>query len=258
MHPLKMSLRWLAGALLLTPMLFSAVEDDELPPPGMTEYWTPQPPVVSAEPGKPPSDAIVLFDGTLASLDAWKSTGEDGGPVPWKIVDGALVVQGKTGDIITKQGFGDVQLHIEWRTPPELEGSGQGRGNSGVFFMNRYEVQILDSYENPTYVNGQAASLYKQHPPLVNAMRPSGEWQIYDIVFVAPRFSPDGTVLSKARVTVFHNGVLTQHAAELDGPTVYRGLPRYQYHTPRQPIRLQDHKDPVSFRNIWLRELDLP
>ena len=231
-------------------------QDDDLPPPEMTEYWTPQPAVVSAQPGQPPSDAIVLFDGT--SLDAWRSANEEGGDADWTLEENTFVVKAKAGDILTRQRFGDVQLHIEWRAPAEIVGKSQGRGNSGIFFMNRYEVQVLDSHDNPTYVNGQASSVYKQHPPLVNATRPAGEWQVYDIVFVAPKFSPDGTLLAKAKVTVFHNGVLTQHAAEIDGPTEWRGLPSYDFHTPREPIRLQDHGNPVAYRNIWIRELNLP
>jgi len=236
-------------------VLSSALAQDDLPPPEMTEYWEPQPAIVTATPGQPPSDAVVLFDGS--SLDAWQSAGANGGPARWAVEDGAMVVTAGTGDIRTKAAFGDVQLHVEWRTPAEVVGNSQGRGNSGVFLMGLYEVQVLDSYDNLTYVNGQAGSIYKQHPPLVNASRGPGEWQTYDIVFIAPRFSADGTLLSKARVTVLHNGVLVQHNAEIDGPTSWRGLPKYSYHVPRLPIRLQDHGNPVAYRNIWVRPLDL-
>jgi hypothetical protein len=151
-----------------------------------------------------------------------------------------------------------VQLHLEFRTPAKIEGKGQGRGNSGVFFMGRYEVQILDSHDNPTYVNGQAGSIYKQHPPLVNASRPPGEWQTYDIVFVAPRFAADGSLISPARITAFHNGVLVQHNAVLGGPTEYRGPSKYKPHAGKLPLELQDHGNPVAFRNIWAREINLP
>jgi hypothetical protein len=222
--------------------------------PEATEYWTPVPPVITSAPNQPPSDAIVLFDGT--NLDAWepvRSTGK-----PWKIEDGAMVVVAKAADQRTKQGFGDTQLHLEFRTPAVVEGTGQGRGNSGVFFMGLYELQVLDSYDNPTYVNGQAGSVYKQHPPLVNASRPPGEWQIYDAVFIAPRFDAEGKVISPARITAFHNGVLVQHDVVLQGPTTYRGTPSYKAHADKAPLVLQDHGNPVAYRNIWVRELVLP
>lgn len=234
---------------------FVSAQDDGLPPPEWTEYWEPQPAIIAAAPGQAPSDAVVLFDGS--SLAAWEKV-SDHSPAGWTLEDGAMVVAARTGDIQTKAVFGDVQLHLEWRTPAEVRGNSQGRGNSGVFFMGLYEVQVLDSHGNKTYVNGQAGSVYKQHPPLVNASRGPGEWQVYDIVFVAPRFSPDGTLLSKARVTAFHNGVLVQHDVELDGPTSWRGLPKYQFHVPRLPLKLQDHGNPVAYRNIWIRPLDLP
>jgi len=221
--------------------------------PARTEVWEPEPPIV--DPGlaaAPPSDAIVLFDGT--DLSAW--TGADGDPAGWQVEDDAMTVVGGTGDIITRKGFGDVQLHIEWRTPAEVVGEGQGRGNSGVYLMRRYEVQVLDSHDNRTYSNGQAASLYKQHIPLVNASRGPGEWQVYDIVFRAPRFAADGTVKTPAVVTVLHNGVLVQDHVVLRGPTVFIGDPAYEAHSERGPIQLQDHGNPVSYRNIWVRELD--
>ncbi|WP_221029173.1 3-keto-disaccharide hydrolase [Actomonas aquatica] len=252
------------GSLLLTftAGLFAQAPNDGLPPPEWTEYWSPQPALVSAKVGEVPSDAIMLFDGS--SLDAWESANapeEKGQPraaAAWDIIDGNLVVKAKTGDIRTKAAFGDVQLHLEWRAPSEIKGNSQGRGNSGVFFMERYEVQVLDSHNNPTYVNGQAASVYKQYPPLVNATQPPGTWNTYDIIFVAPRFDAGGELISPARITVFHNGVLTQLDVPLAGPTQWRGLTKYNYHVPRLPIKLQDHGNPVAYRNIWIRELDLP
>lgn len=207
----------------------------------------PEPPVV--KPGEtsadPPSDAIVLFDGT--DLSAWE------GGEKWKIEDGAAVVQ--NGDIKTKQSFGDCQLHIEWSSPVPPTGTGQGRGNSGVFFMDRYELQILDSYENETYFDGQASAIYKQTPPMVNAMRPPGEWNSYDVVFTAPRFKDDGSLESPAYITVLHNGVLTLNHFELLGNTPFNKPPKYEEHG-KGPIRLQDHGNPVRFRNIWIREFE--
>ena len=220
--------------------------------PELTEVWEPEPAVVTSGVGMaPPSDAIVLFDGR--DLSAWQH--HDGRDAEWTLADGAMTVKPKTGDIQTRKGFGDVQLHLEWRTPAEVESKDQGRGNSGVFLQGLYEVQELDSYNNRTYSNGQAASLYKQHIPLVNASRGPGEWQTYDIVFKAPRFDADGGLVSPAFVTVFHNGVLVQNHVELKGPTIYRGYPEYQAHADRLPLMLQDHSNPVSFRNIWIREL---
>lgn len=231
----------------------------QLPPPEATELWEPVPPVVAAPAGGAPSDAIVLFDGS--SLNAWEPVREGG--QSWIIEDGAMVVvptpePERPTDQRTKQAFGDIQLHLEYRTPSVIEGAGQGRGNSGVFFMGLYEIQVLDSYENPTYVNGQASSIYKQHPPLVNASRPPGEWQTLDVVFIAPRFNADGALLSPARMTAFHNGVLVQLDSVLRGPTVFQGEPNYTAHADRLPLVLQDHRNPVAFRNIWVRELQLP
>ena len=237
----------LAGLLGLSLPLIAA-EDD----PKLTEVWEPEPAVVTPGAGSaPPSDAIVLFDGT--DLSAWQHA--DGRDAEWSVAGGAMTVTPKSGDIQTRQGFGDVQLHIEWATPSVVEGEDQGRGNSGVFLQGLYEVQVLDSYNNRTYSNGQAASLYKQHIPLVNASRAPGEWQSYDIVFEAPRFSADGAVERPAYITVFHNGVLVQNHVELKGPTVYRGKPEYSAHPDRLPIMLQDHSNPVRYRNIWVREL---
>jgi hypothetical protein len=220
--------------------------------PEETEVWEPEPAVVTPGQGTaPPSDAVVLFDGS--KLDAWESV--DGGAAGWDVADGAMTVKPGSGNIRSRQGFGDVQLHIEWRAPEVIEGEGQGRGNSGIFLQGLYEVQVLDSYQNRTYSNGQAASVYKQHVPLVNASRGPGEWQTYDIVFRAPRFKADGSMKRAAFVTVFHNGVLVQNHARLRGPTVYIGEPAYSAHPDRLPLVLQDHSNPVSFRNIWLREL---
>ena len=226
----------------------------ELPPAALTDVWAPVPPVVSAPASGAPSDAIVLLDGK--NFDAWESV--KGGPAPWILEDGGMVVAPRTGAIRTKAAFGDIQFHLEFRSPSVVKGTSQGRGNSGVFFMGRYEVQVLDSYNNPTYVNGQAGAVYKQHFPLVNSSRPPGEWQTYDIVFVAPRFAPGGVMDTPARLTVFHNGVLVQHDVEVKGPTENRGYPAYKPHAARLPLELQDHGDLVGFRNIWVREISLP
>jgi 2-keto-4-pentenoate hydratase/2-oxohepta-3-ene-1,7-dioic acid hydratase in catechol pathway len=217
----------------------------------------PQPPVITPPPGGPPvpapSDALVLFDGR--SLDQWQSADSAGGPAKWKVENGYMEVVRGTGSIKTKQGFGDAHLHVEWTSPNPPAGTGQNRGNSGVFLMGAYEVQVLDSYNNITYPDGQAGSVYGQYPPLVNAMRPPGEWQVYDIVFRAPRFSPTGGVTTPARMTVFHNGVIVQDNVQLLGPTSHQARAPYVAHPDRLPIGLQDHGDPVRFRNIWIREL---
>ncbi|MEX0648926.1 MAG: DUF1080 domain-containing protein [Balneolaceae bacterium] len=221
--------------------------------PEETEVWEPVPPIVA--PGdafvEAPDDAIVLFDGT--DLSAWESAND--GDAEWAVENGAFTVVPGTGDIKTKDTFGSVQLYLEWKSPDQIDGDGQGRGNSGVFLQSRYEVQVLDSYENETYVNGMAGSIYKQHPPLANAAKPRGEWQSYNIVFEAPEFNDDGSVETPGYVTVFWNGVLVQHKTELQGPTVYIGHPEYEAHG-NDSIVLQDHSDRVSYRNIWLRELD--
>jgi hypothetical protein len=219
----------------------------------LTEVWTPVPPIVAAgHYPAPPSDAIVLFDGT--NLDAWVAE-KDGKPPGWTVENGILTVKPGTGAIATKQQFADCQLHLEWRTPAIVKGEGQGRGNSGVFLQQRYEVQVLDSHDNVTYSNGQAGSIYKQHIPEVNASRPPGEWQTYDIIYRAPRFNDEGTVRSPAFLTLIHNGVLVLDHVEIKGSTTFRGPPSYQRHPFRQPLSLQDHKDLVSYRNIWIREL---
>jgi len=220
--------------------------------PEETEDWSRKPEVIT--PGKgnmPPSDAIVLYGGP-EDADQWEH--ENGKPLEWKTGE-AMTVVPKTGGIRTKQGFGSVQLHIEWKTPEEVAGNGQGRGNSGVFLMGLYEIQVLDSYENETYYNGQAASIYKQHIPLVNACRPPGEWQTYDVVFNAPEFAGDGSLLKPAYITLLHNGILVQNHVELQGPTLFIGRPKYEEHPEKLPLSLQDHRNPVSFRNIWIREL---
>ena len=196
-----------------------------------------------------PSDAIVLFDGK--DFSHWEST--KGGEVLWKIENGAMIVVGKTGNIQTKRSFGDCQLHIEWRTPEVIEGEGQGRGNSGIFFQKKYELQILDSYNNKTNFDGQAGSIYNQNPPLVNVCRKPGEWQTYDIVYMAPRFNADRKVEIPARITVFQNGVLIQNNFIIKG-TTYDKTTGYVPHD-KLPLELQDHSNPTAFRNIWIREL---
>jgi 3-keto-disaccharide hydrolase len=221
--------------------------------PKTTEVWAPEPKVITpaAKIGDAPSDAIILFNGKDGS--AWQH--EKGDDVKWTIADNILTVKSGSGNIQTKQKFGDCQLHIEWRTPAEVKGEGQGRGNSGIFLMGRYELQILDNYNNKTYPNGQAGSIYKQHIPLVNVCRPPGEWQVYDVIFTAPRFSDNGSVIEPARITVIQNGVLVQNNATIWGPSQYIGLPVYEKHAAKESIGLQDHGNPTSFRNIWIREL---
>ncbi|HKX30437.1 MAG TPA: DUF1080 domain-containing protein [Blastocatellia bacterium] len=199
-----------------------------------------------------PSDAVVLFDGK--DLSNWASA-RDGNAAQWEVKDGAFVVKAGTGDIKTKREFEDFQLHIEWATPSEVKGEGQGRGNSGIFLQGRYEVQVLDSYNNKTYFYGQAGSIYKQYPPQVNACRKPGEWQTYDIIYHAPIFGESGKVKKKATVSVLHNGVLIQDHAEIYGPTTHEPVfPAYTKHG-KGPITLQDHGNPVRYRNVWIREL---
>ncbi len=203
-------------------------------------------------PTAPPSDAVILFDGT--DLSAWESS-SDGSDAQWKVENGYFEVVPGTGGIRTKDGFGDVQLHIEWASPSPPKGEGQDSGNSGVFLMSQYEVQVLNSYQNKTYPDGQASAVYGQYPPLVNATRPPGVWQSYDIIFRAPRFKEDGSLASPATVTVLHNGILVQNHVPLTGPSGHYNRPAYEQHADRLPISLQDHDHPVRFRNIWLREL---
>jgi 3-keto-disaccharide hydrolase len=225
-----------------------------------TEVWTPVPKIIT--PGRTtadaPSDAIVLFDGR--NIDAWVST-KDQSPAKWTVAKGVMTVNKEAGDIRTKRTFTNFQIHLEWQIPEGITGTNQARGNSGVYLAwtpeTGYELQILDSYENKTYVNGQAASMYKQYPPLVNAMRKPGEWQTYDVVWTAPTFNADGSVKTPGYVTAFHNGVLVQNHVALKGGTVYIGQPAYHAHG-AAPIMLQAHGDPsapISFRNIWVREL---
>ena len=213
-----------------------------------------QPPVIKTVPHlselSPPSDAIVLFDGT--DLTEW--VGEKNNNAQWKVENGYLEVVKDAGDIRTKQEFGSCQLHIEWSTSVEIIGNGQDRSNSGVYLMSRYEVQVLDSYNNQTYPAGMAAAIYGQNPPLVNASRAPGDWQSYDIIFHRPIFK-DNQVVEPARVTVFQNGILVQDNFEIIGSTVFKKVPKYQVHPDRQPLMLQDHENPVRFRNIWIREL---
>ncbi len=224
--------------------------------PEMTEIWEPEVPVVTpgAKLGDAPSDAIILFNGS--NLDQWESAKNPGQKAPWKIVnnDHMECVPG-SGDIKTKMKFGDCQLHIEFSAPDKVESVSQGRGNSGVFFQDRYELQVLDSYQNRTYRNGQAGSIYKDHAPLVNAMRGPLEWNTYDVVYTAPRFKPNGTLDSPARITVLHNGVLVQNNVTINGLTEYIGLHMYKEAHGDDVIHLQDHGNTTQFRNIWIRPL---
>ncbi|MBK0381010.1 3-keto-disaccharide hydrolase [Mucilaginibacter segetis] len=228
-----------------------------------TEVWDPAPPVVT--PGKTvgdaPSDAIVLFDGK--NLDQWVDV-EKGTPAEWFVKDGVLTVNKATGNIQTKQSFGNYQLHIEWREPSDIEGTSQARGNSGVFLASigkgddGYELQVLDSYKNKTYVNGMAGSIYKQFIPLANPTKPPGQWNVYDVIWTAPVFNGDGSLKSPAKATVLFNGVLVENNVELMGPTQYIGKAAYRRAHGPAPIKLQAHGDkskPISFRNIWVREL---
>ena len=229
----------------------------------LTEQWEPIPPIVTPgdEPGMPPSDAIRLFDGR--DLDHWEAS-RDRAPAGWQVHDGVMTVVKSAGNIQTKQRFRNFQLHLEWKVPQDISGDGQSRGNSGVFLAvtnpatdQGYEIQILDSWNNKTYVNGQAGAVYKQAPPLANAMRPPGQWQSYDIVWTAPTFGSDGTPKSPAFVTVLHNGVLVQDHTKLAGETVFIGKPVHRAFAD-SPIMLQAHRDPsppISFRNIWIRKL---
>jgi hypothetical protein len=239
--------------LLIPSMILMMIKgySQESKDPKATEVWEPEPKIVTpGNNGAPPSDAIILFDGK--DLELW--SGIDGKAAGWKVQDGAVTVAKGTGDIKTKQTFGDIQLHIEWRTPAVVEGEGQGRGNSGIFFQERYELQVLDSYKSRTYSNGQAGSIYKQTMPLVNASKGPGEWQTYDVIFTAPKFNSDGTLKAPGRITVFHNGVLIHNFTEIQGTTEYIGKPKIVSHE-KGSLRLQDHGNPVSYRNIWIREL---
>ena len=242
----------LLALCLAAPQAVSAQVSDKWP---IHALDRPQPVVVTpgatTAPQPPPADAIVLFSGR--DLAQWQSA--NGSAARWKVEYGYFEVEAGTGTIRSAQGFGDIQLHIEWATPTTVVGSSQERGNSGIHLMGLYEVQILDSYRNTTYPDGQAGAIYGQFPPLVNASRPPGEWQTYDIVFHAPRFDAAGKVTSPARVTLLHNGVLVQDNVELSGPTRHYQRPPYAAHAARLPIALQDHGNPIRFRNIWVRDL---
>lgn len=201
-------------------------------------------------PGKPPSDAIILFDGK--DLSKWQ--GPNGKPAGWTVENGIATIKPGSGSITTKEDIGDCQLHIEWSSPTPPKGQGQGRGNSGVIFFGRYEIQVLDSYNAKTYPDGQAAALYGSYPPLVNASRPPGEWNIYDIIFTVPRFDGD-KLIKPGYFTVLHNGVVVHNHVELLGNSNHRALPKYEPHPPQGPLLLQDHGNPVRYRNIWYRKL---
>src|SRR4249919_630327 len=232
----------LASCLILLAPAAVLAQEPAKPKPEDTEVWSPEPRVVTpGDSGAAPSDAIVLFDGK--NLDEWVST-SDRSPAAWIVHDGIVTVNKKAGNIETRRSFHDYQLHLEWQEPTDIEGTNQARGNSGLFLASTgkgdagYELQILDSYNNKTYVNGMAASIYKQSIPLANAMRKPGEWQTYDVIWTAPRFKEDGSVLTPARVTVIHNGVLVQNNTEIKGLTVYTGKPEYKKHG-AAPIKLQ-------------------
>jgi hypothetical protein len=253
---LFLSIAFIAGGIF-------SVNAQQKMKPEETEIYTPVPPVVTPGMacGIAPSDAVILFNGK--DLSQWVLTKDTDKQADWIVNDGILTVNKPSGNIQTKQSFLDYQLHIEWRIPKDIAGSGQARGNSGLFLASigsgdsGYELQILDSYKNATYVNGQAGSIYKQYPPLINANFPPGTWQSYDVVWTAPRFNEDGSLKSAARVTVFFNGILIQNNVALKGPTLYIGHPVYKAHGP-SPIKLQAHGDksiPISFRNIWIRPL---
>ncbi len=245
----------LAAMLVLLPVCGWAQvpSGNPLPKPELTEIWSPVPPKVEPgnSPGNPPSDAMVLFNGK--DLTGWENA--KGGAAEWTVENGEMVDVPKAGDIRTSRTFGDIQLHIEWMVPvlpPDRKG--QDRGNSGVYLQGLYELQVLDSYDNPTYVNGEAGAIYKQSAPLVNALKPVPNWQAYDIVYYAPRFYGDGALAEPARITVFLNGVLVQSNFAIKGPTEYRGIPVYHPHGDG-PILLQAHNNAVRYRNIWVRKL---
>jgi hypothetical protein len=253
---MRRSLLELAGIILLLSAVPSQAQVDTRWK--IHDLDRPLPPIVTPgtastqdAPGKPPSDAIVLFDGT--ALEQWLSN--DGSTAKWKVENGYFEVAPKTGNIHTKNSFGDCQLHVEFSAPNPPHGESQGRGNSGVFLMNTYEIQVLDSYDNKTYADGQAAAVYGQYPPLVNASRPPGQWQTYDIVFHGPRFDNSGKLFRPARITVFHNGVLVQDNVEPTGPTEHGERPPYKPGPDKMPLALQDHGQPVRYRNIWIRPM---
>ena len=259
-----MSSRWsrysLAG-LLATTGLIACFAGEEVRKTGTDNGWKQHDihrpkPIAVKPPNDPagvltPNDAVVLLDGT--NLDAWEST--RGGSAEWKLAEGAMEIVPGKGAIRTKGKFGDVQLHVEWASPSPAKGTGQDRGNTGLFLMSRYEIQILDSYQADTYADGQAGALYGQYPPLFNASRPPGVWQTYDIAFRRPRFAKDGSLVEPARATLFHNGLLVQNNEELLGQTTWLKWQPYEAHEDAAPIELQDHGHAVKFRNMWLRNL---
>lgn len=255
--------RIFATATIVCSVSLLHAQNDPAAQAAKTEIWSPEPPVVTPgnTPQDAPSDAIILFDGK--SLDQWHAEKDSATPAGWTVTDGVMTVNKKTGGIITKQRFNDYQLHLEWKVPTNITGTNQARGNSGVFVANTgkgdegYEIQILDNYNNKTYVNGQAGSVYKQAIPMANACKKPGEWQYYDIIWNAPKFNADGSLKTPAYVTVIHNGVLLQNHTEVKGVTKWIGTPEYKAHG-ASPIKLQSHGDPsepISFRNIWLRPI---
>lgn len=250
------------SAIVIATVVCASAQEKKYPKPermtpGMTEFWTPQPKVVTPgdiQTNSAPSDAIVLFDGK--DLSAWKSA-SNGGPAQWEVHDGVFTVKKGTGDIVTKEKFGSFQLHIEWKVPEDITGESQARGNSGIFLQEMYEIQVLDCYQNETYANGQTGSVYKQVIPLANAMRKPGEWNVYDIIYDAPVFNEDGTYKVAPSVTVIQNGIVLLNHYTIRGTTPYIGHPQVVPHGDGG-IRLQDHGDPsepISFRNIWLRKM---
>lgn len=250
-------------SLLSLTVIYSSAQETDAERSKRTEVWTPVPKIITPpkNAATPPSDAVILFNGK--DQRQWVSTKDSTKPANWIVEKGVLTVNKKAGDIQTRQLFMDYQLHAEWRIPKNITGSGQARGNSGIFLggigngEDGYEIQVLDSYKNETYVNGQAGAIYKQHIPLANANRPPGEWNVYDIAWTAPRFNDDGSLKSPARVTAYLNGILIQNNVDLKGNTPWIGAPQYRKHGPL-PIKLQAHGDrsePISFRNIWVRPL---
>ena len=240
----------LGSTLLFLSLSISSMAQTKFKPED-TEFYSPKPRIVSVQ-HNVPSDAIVLFDGK--NLDQWTSRNDPNQSAGWMVENDILTVKPGTGDIQTKHTFEDFQLHVEWKSPKVIKGNGQGRGNSGIFLQGLYEIQVLDNDDNPTYVNGQAGSIYKQSPPLVEVRATDDKWHRYDIVYKAPRFNKDGMLISKGSVTVLHNGVLVQNNTPIEGTTEYIGLPKIQAHG-AGPIILQYHGDLVSFRNIWIRPL---
>ena len=250
----KLYLVLLAIALFWSGMFSTALAQKISPK--ETEDWSKKPPLVApGKKGNPPSDAIVLFSGKK-DLDKWEHA--DGRAPEWKVSGKALVVEPRSKDLQTKQKFGDVQLHVEWKTPDPKEDAHNDYGNSGIFLMGLYELQVYESYnyDHEIYYNGQAGSIYKQHIPLVNASLPPKTWQTFDIIFEAPEFNEDKSLKKPAYMTVFHNGILILNHVELKGPMKYQGYPEYEYHESKLPLLLQEHKSRVSFRNIWVRELE--